>query len=118
MESDRELLSLNELAKRLPQVRGKPINRSTIYRWATTGLKSKSGHIVRLETRFIGGTRCASVADVEDFGRAIDDIAWSPPKLSLNAKEKAAMRERGLAAAEELRRLGVFKPGVQIEEYA
>jgi len=87
-----ELLPLAELAQRLPAVRGrKPPHYTTLYRWATKGLKSRSGMGVRLETQFMGGTLCATVDDVNRFCDSLDDIEWQPT-VYRNAREQERMR--------------------------
>lgn len=87
-----ELLPLSELAKWLPVVRGrKPPNRTTLYRWATVGLKSRSGVSVRLETQFVGGTLCASLDAVNRFSDSRDDVEWKP-KIYRNKREEERMR--------------------------
>jgi hypothetical protein len=103
-----ELLPLSELAKRLPCVRGrKPPHRATLYKWATQGLQHRSGDRVRLATQFVGGTRCASMADVERFFEAKKDAEWQPPKTATWTKaELEAMRRRGQAACERLKHRG------------
>lgn len=100
--SEDELLPLTELATRLPAIRaGKPPNRSTLYRWATKGLKSRAGQCVRMETKFVGGTICASLDDANRFFDSLDDRAWQPTPYYRNRREEEAMRRRGDAAMKE-----------------
>ena len=90
VESDGEqLLPLSQLAKQLPCVRGDmPPNRSTLYRWATTGLKSRSGRRIRLEDRFVGGTLCASLGDVKRLSDRKDDIDYIPSEYATREKKR------------------------------
>jgi hypothetical protein len=101
-EQDDTPLPLSELAKRLPAVRGtKPPHRATLYKWATKGLKSRSGQCVRLETQFVGGTLCASLADIERFGDNLNDVDYQPT-VYRNRREEKRMRleaDRAFAAA-------------------
>jgi|GEM_PF-7123928 hypothetical protein len=94
-----DLLPLAALAKLLPIVRGsKPPNRSTLYRWATVGLKSRSGERIRLETQFVGGTLCATLDDVRRFCDSLDDVEWQPPAVYRNRREEERMRREADAA--------------------
>jgi hypothetical protein len=94
------LYPLSELAKLLPAVRGhKPPNRSTLYRWATNGLKSRSGQCIRMEAKFVGGTIVASLDDVNHFCDALDDRQWQPTPYK-NRREEERMKRDGRAAIE------------------
>jgi len=95
--NEQELLPLAELAKRLPSVRGKSIHRATVYRWAAKGLKSRAGQCVRLETKFVGGTLCASLDDANRFFDELDDLDWKPTPYR-NRREEDRMRREGRAA--------------------
>src|SRR5437016_2097904 len=89
-----ELVSLKELAKRIPRVRGaKPVNYTTIYRWATIGLQSRSGRMMRLVTTNVGGTLCASLDDLNRFFDSLDDIEWTPPVYRNKREEERMKRE-------------------------
>lgn len=95
---DSTLLPLSVLAKRLPAVRGdKPPSRTTLYRWATVGLKSRSGQCVRLEATLIGGTICASLDDVGRFSDSLDDVEWRP-RVYRSRREESRLRKEGRAA--------------------
>lgn len=106
MTDDDDLLPLSELAKRLPAVRGqRPPNRSTLYRWATVGLKSRGGERIRLDATFIGGTLCASLADVRRLGQKKCDADFRQPEV-VSDREREAARKRGEAAMERLKQAG------------
>jgi hypothetical protein len=63
-----EALSLAQAARRLPSVRkGKPPHPATLFRWATTGRKSRNGNVVRLEMWRVGGTNCTSLEALARF---------------------------------------------------
>ena len=60
---------LSVWAKRLPRRRaGRPVNRATLYRWATRGL-----HGIRLEVIQIGGTTCTSKTALQAFFNALTE---------------------------------------------
>jgi hypothetical protein len=110
LSDDDQLLPLSQLAKLLPVVRGnKPPNRSTLYRWATTGLKSRSGQRIRLEAQFIGGTLCASLEDVRRLCDQKDDIDFTPSEYR-SQREEQEMRQRAEAARSRLRAVGFLRP--------
>lgn len=103
-----ELLSLATLAKQLPPIRGdKPPSRNTLYTWATTGLKSRSGQPIKLDTQFVGGILCSSLNDVQRFFERKDDVDWSPPKCLSTQRERDAIAKRGRAAVERMRAKGI-----------
>lgn len=95
-----ELLPLAELATRLPAVRGRqPPNRSTLYRWATKGLKSRAGRCVRMETKFVGGTICASLDDANRFFDTLDDREFRPTQYRNGREAERMSREADKAFA-------------------
>lgn len=103
-----ELLSLRELAARLPSVRrGRPVHKLTLYRWATVGLKSRSGQRVRLRTQFVGGTICSTLADVDRLAEQRNDIEYLPEPLSDEA-DRRDRRKRADAALARLRANGFY----------
>jgi hypothetical protein len=107
MHEDEELIPLARLATLLPAVRGKkPPHRMTVYKWATKGLKSRSGHPIRLDTQFVGGTLCSSLAAVERLSRAKNDVTWVPPPHHETSHDAHDLRRRGEAAMARLRKRG------------
>lgn len=63
-----EMVTMNEAATRLPRPRGgKPVSRSTLWRWTYGGLKAKDGQIIRLDTVRIGGTVYTSIEAMRSF---------------------------------------------------
>lgn len=101
-------LTLSQAAKRLPRVRGdKPPHPMTLYRWATSGLKAKSGARVVLETEFVGGTRVTSLEALERFFRHKNDVGYRPLSVDESRKERALALESEQALA-RLRALGVL----------
>lgn len=63
-----EMVTMNEAANRLPRPRGgKPVSRSTLWRWTYGGLKAKDGQIIRLDTVRIGGTVYTSIEAMRSF---------------------------------------------------
>lgn len=67
-----DLLSVAEVAKRLPKHNGRRTNTSTICRWHREGVKTPHGRI-RLEARRIGGRLFTTLACVEAFSQALDE---------------------------------------------
>lgn len=75
-------MSLAKVSKLLPRVRGnKPPHPNTLYRWATVGLKARSGQRVYLETEFVGGTRVTSLEALERFFNRKNDYNYRTPTL-------------------------------------
>jgi len=51
------LRPLAEAAARLPALRGgRPVHTTTVWRWATRGVRGRGGQTVKLETLKVGGT--------------------------------------------------------------
>ena len=66
------LRSFAEAARRLPPLRkGRPVSPTTVWRWATRGVRSRSGVTVRLETLKVGGTCCTSDEALARFFRVL-----------------------------------------------
>jgi hypothetical protein len=71
--------ALAEAAGRLPPVRAsRPVSPSTVWRWATRGVRSRNGVVVRLETIKIGGTCCTSDQALVRFFLALTEGATQP----------------------------------------
>ena len=71
-----KLLTFRQLAFLLPNLhkgKGETVNKATIWRWSTTGCKSKRGKRVRLDARLIGGTNFSSVERLREFINRIND---------------------------------------------
>jgi hypothetical protein len=82
-----EVLSMSQAARRLPRLRAdRPVSPSTLWRWATNGLRG-----TRLEIIRVGGTTCTSV---EALGRFFTALNGDRPR------ETPAGRERHDAAVE------------------
>jgi hypothetical protein len=66
------LRTFAEAARRLPPLRkGRPVNPATLWRWATRGVRTRGGVIVRLEILRLGGTCCTSAEALARFFRAL-----------------------------------------------
>ena len=93
-------MSLAKAAKTLPRVRAsKPPHPMTLYRWATTGLKSKSGQRIVLETEFVGGTRVTSREALERFFARKNDCDYQPLTFDQERQQKSLEREAEQAVA-------------------
>ncbi len=71
-------IPLAEAAHRLPRLRaGRPVSPSTLWRWASSGIRN-----IHLETVRVGGTTCTSTEALSRFfARLTGDLiaAASPP---------------------------------------
>jgi hypothetical protein len=66
------LRSFAEAARRLPALRGgRPVHPTTVWRWATRGVRDPAGNAVLLETIKVGGTCCTSDQALARFFRAL-----------------------------------------------
>lgn len=89
-----QILPFAEAARRLPRLRaGRAVNPSTIWRWASHGVRG-----VRLETVRVGGTTCTSLEALERFFARLNPVEAVAPPSSLPRPD--------LAKA-ELERLGI-----------
>lgn len=80
-----EVVSLGTAAHRLPRCRGgRPVNPSTLWRWATRGLRG-----VRLETIRVGGSTCTSTEAVKRFLAALngDSVTTKLPNAAKTQEE-------------------------------
>jgi hypothetical protein len=77
-----ELLSLAQAARRLPRLRNdRPVATSTVWRWATRGLRGCTPATVR-----VGGTTCTSAEAMRRFLVATSQL---PPRASPAARGQA-----------------------------
>jgi hypothetical protein len=89
--------SLTRATRRVPQLRdGRPAHVSTLWRWATTGLRG-----VRLETAMVGGVQVTSDAALRRFFTALSNRGSQPQVIDPDRSRRA--RE----VAQELDRLGL-----------
>jgi hypothetical protein len=73
------LRPLGGAARKLPPLRGgKAVSPTTLWRWATRGVRGRNGITVRLETLKVGGTCCTSDEALCRFFRALTDDAEPP----------------------------------------
>ena len=99
---DEELLPLARAARQLPVVRGnKPPHPATLLRWATVGIRSTSGQIVKLETTFVGGTRMTTRAALQQLFARRSDLDYK----SLPESTERQQRQLESQAAESIRRM-------------
>ena len=103
-----QCLPLSKAARRLPILRGdKPPHPMTLYRWATTGLKAKSGRRVMLETELVGGTRVTSVEALSRFFQRLDDVEFCQLPES-KSRKLAQLRKQADNAIDQLRQQGMI----------
>jgi hypothetical protein len=106
--SSEELISLTEAANRLPKRRqGKRTAASTLYRWATVGLRG-----VQLETLPCGGMLCTSMNALQRFFDRLAEarrVHSSPPstgQVPVRSRTHAQAQHAGRKAGEKLARHG------------
>ena len=69
MLSSEKVVSFTEAAKLLPEINGRRIHPSALWRWARKGVKG-----VRLETRRLGGRFVTSMEAIERFSKALAEV--------------------------------------------
>jgi hypothetical protein len=94
-----DLMTLATAARLVPPARGGATAPSTIWRWATHGVRSPDGITVRLRTTRIGGRPMVSRKALEEFVAALNTPAGAPQ--APRAAKHAETVER------ELDRLGI-----------
>jgi hypothetical protein len=104
--SKESLLSFAQAAKLLPNGReNRPVNPSTLWRWARVGCRANDGRLVRLETFRIGGR---SITSREALQRFFDALSQSSEPYAPIANRTPAKRERASKRAElELAEAGI-----------
>ena len=66
--TEETVIPIGEAAHHLPKRRGKKIHISTLYRWATSGVRG-----VQLETILVGGSRCTSLEALQRFSQRLSE---------------------------------------------
>lgn len=85
MLQDEQIISFGEAARLIPQVNGKSVHSTSVWRWARKGLRG-----VRLDCLRIGGRFCTSMEAVERFGKAMAEL----PTPNGNSAPPPARRRR------------------------
>jgi hypothetical protein len=84
-----DVFSLAEAAKRLPRLRGdRPVAPSTLWRWATRGLRGNRLEIVR-----VGGVACMSAEALRQFFAALNGQPERPPAVGGEKRHETVERE-------------------------
>jgi hypothetical protein len=100
-----EIFSLTA-ATRLPCFRnrraGKPINVSTLWRWATVGVRG-----IKLDTIMAGGSRSTSLEAIERFFQALTLRADTRENPVVPPRHSSQRRKQIQAAEQRLARAGV-----------
>lgn len=97
-----DLISLSEVARRMPPLGGVPVSPSTVFRWADVGCRGRDGARVTLETCKVGGRRCTSTQAVSRFQERLNVPRGKAGKLKTDRQRKRA-HER---AEKELAEMG------------
>jgi hypothetical protein len=98
------LVTLSELAKRVPANRGAAHTHvSTLYRWISSGVRAPHGQIVRLEACRVGSKWCSSEAALQRFISALtpDSDLIPDPEQEIHPPRTPAMRKRASERAAE-----------------
>ncbi len=109
MMNDERLLTLTEAAKLLPRLNGKRIATTTLWRWATSGIRG-----VRLETRRLGRRVVTSVEALDRFSAALAALPPEPrPRIQRRRATTSQPRsERQRARAMERAEAVLDKAGI------
>lgn len=103
---DEQPLTLGEAAKKLPRLDGKKISISSLWRWATIGIRG-----VKLEVRQLGGRLITSMEALERFSAAVassrDFGRCQVRRKRVATRAESSRQERVEAARERLRQAGI-----------
>jgi hypothetical protein len=88
-----DLMTLAAAARLVPPARGGATAPSTIWRWATHGVRGPDGIIVKLRTTRIGGRPMVSREALEEFLANLNAPASSPPAPRADKHTAGAERE-------------------------
>jgi uncharacterized protein DUF1580 len=91
---DENVIPLTSAPSYLPRRNGKPIHNSTLFRWASKGVRG-----VRLETIRVGGSRCTSIEALRRFVAQLSvgqSGKCDVPTKSWRSQERDAQTERTL----------------------
>jgi hypothetical protein len=105
-----ERLSLASAAAELPILRGtnRP-SRRTLWRWATSGLQTRDGRRIYLETEFVGGTLCTTRAAIDCFVAAKSTKPQRPGDvLNFDRRNSVSFERRAGAAIDRLKSKGIL----------
>jgi hypothetical protein len=84
-----ELFPLAQAAQRLPRLRGgRPVNPSTLWRWATSGLRG-----VKLEICRVGGVACTSAEALRRFFAELNGRPANTPRPRPTDHDQRVERE-------------------------
>ena len=70
-----EMVSIDEARKKEIPVRpnGKPVNPSTVWRWAWKGLQGLDGQRIKLEITYVGNRPMVTKTAIREFFRAVTE---------------------------------------------
>ena len=103
------LISLGQVARRIPPYRGCKTNPSTIFRWLRDGVKLPNGTSLRLEGIRLAGRWLTSQEAVDRF-LAEQNAACNPnaePSVASPIRTAVKRRKASEEAAEELEKMSV-----------
>ena len=102
---DEQVLTFAEATTRLPRLGGRKIHTSSIWRWATKGVRG-----VRLEARLLGGRYVTSLEALDRFAATLvrnRQVQGNPPVTSSKSQTQPSHRRSVAAAAETLSRANI-----------
>jgi Protein of unknown function (DUF1580) len=89
---DEEVLTLSQAAEVLPSLRGgRPVHRSTLYRWISRGVRG-----IRLETLRLGRTLVTSQEALQRFAERLAGLDQQPALCPLPASRRVELAEQEL----------------------
>lgn len=88
-----QVFPLSEAPDYIHRRRGRKAAVSTLYRWATSGVRG-----VQLEVLQVGGCRCTSLAALQRFFErlATNNLSPAPAKTCVNSAVEAELDREGL----------------------
>jgi hypothetical protein len=100
-----DLLTLSEIAKRIPGARGaRRLHPATITRWILKGTKATDGSLVRLRATRVGYRWLVRAGDLEEFFRTLSAPVETTAVPTVRAP--AARRKASDRAAAKLKEMG------------
>lgn len=97
-------LTLPEAAQACPQLRGRRLHTSTIWRWMRRGCKARNGETIRLAHRRVGGTITTTKQDLDRFFAALAEADL----------ESFRRRDSDVEAAPETQRIRPVQPDAAV----
>ena len=112
-----QLIPISQVPKLLPRrPNGKTVHISAVYRWITSGISSRDGQQVKLESTRVGGSTYVSLPALQRFSDALSGLRQAPPPTSRMSRTRQAQAAR--AAQEVRQQLGIKQPSPKTQPSA